>query len=133
MSQDLGAVAASRAAKPIVVRQIRGRRPDLLGQVCDRRICKLACGPGKPPRHSVDRELRGKAEPGAGRLGIQKRQILEAQAPARSQRPVHVQNACHRHHSFRLFARQSGHQWQQSTAQRVSNPFRELAVFQPMR
>jgi hypothetical protein len=133
VSQDLGAVAAPGAAKPVVVRQICDRRPDLLGQVRDRCIRKLACSPRKPPCRPIDRELRGKAEPGADRLGTQKREVLETEAPTCGQRPVHVQNACHRHRPPQLPARQSGHQWQQSIAQHVFNPVCKLAVFRPMR
>jgi len=101
-------VATPGAAKSVIRREIHGRRSDLLGQIRNRGVREFAARPAKPPGRAIHHQLCGKAGPGAGQLGIQKRQILKAQASARGQGPVHVQNDCHRHRPPRLFARRTG-------------------------
>ncbi len=85
-------MAASRATMPIIS-EIRDRRPNLLGQICDGRVRKLAGSPTKAAGRALELQLQGKAEFGIGRFGIQKRHVFKAKAPSRGKGPVRVQSA----------------------------------------
>lgn len=68
---------------PVIGREIRDRHPNLLGQICNGRVRKLAGSPTKAAGRAVEHQLYGKAEFGIGRLGIQKRHVFKTKAPAR--------------------------------------------------
>ncbi len=83
MRQDFGPMAASKATMPVIGREIRDLRPNLLGQICNGRVWKLAGSPTKAAGRAVEHQLYGKVEFSIGRLGNQKRHVFKTKAPAR--------------------------------------------------
>lgn len=62
-------MAASRATMPVIGREIRDRRLNPLGQICNGRVRKLAGCPTKVAGRAVEHQLYDKAEFGIGRTG----------------------------------------------------------------